>query len=266
MNSFWKGNEMTQRLQNKIAVVTGIGAGIGRECALMFARHGATVIGCDINPQTAEATIAAAAEEGLTITSVHPVNLTDPAGVQHFIDTAGSKFGRIDVLLNAAAIAPPMAKLAEMDYPSQWTATMVGEVDIVFLACKAAWPYMLASGKASIINFASVSAFRASMALGLGAHCAGKAAVLALTRQLAQEGGPAIRANTIAPGMVVTAATAGDKHTADPAYKEKLLARIPMKRLGQPSDIAWAATFLASDESSWVTGSNFPIDGGVMAV
>jgi NAD(P)-dependent dehydrogenase (short-subunit alcohol dehydrogenase family) len=257
---------MKQRLENKIAVVTGIGAGIGRECGMMFARHGATVIGIDMNPKSAEAARVAAAEEGLTIECVAPVDLTKPDQVQSTMDEIGSKHGRIDVLLNAAAIAPPMARLSEMDYRSQWIVTMVGEVDIVFLACKAAWPYMVASGKSSIINFASVSAFRASMALGLGAHCAGKAAVLALTRQLAQEGGPSIRANAIAPGMVQTAATTEDEGVADPAYRKNLLARYPMKRLGVPADIAWAAVFLASDESSWVTGANFPIDGGVSAV
>jgi NAD(P)-dependent dehydrogenase (short-subunit alcohol dehydrogenase family) len=255
---------MTQRLADKIALVTGIGAGIGRGCALLFARHGATVIGCDINPATAQATVEAARSEGLRIESIHPCDLTQPGEVQRYVEHAASRHGRIDVLVNAAAIPPHMAKTAEMNYERQWTPTMVGEADIVFLACQAAWPHMLASGRASIINFASVSAFRASASFGMLAHCAGKAAVLAMTRQLALEGGPHIRANTISPGMVVTAATESVGATQG-AVREAILARVPMKRLGQPEDIAACALFLASDEASWITGANFPVDGGVMA-
>jgi NAD(P)-dependent dehydrogenase (short-subunit alcohol dehydrogenase family) len=255
---------LSQRLAGKIALVTGIGAGIGRGCALMFARHGATVIGCDINPQTAEATVAAAREEGLTIESLHPVDLTQPPDVQRYVDFAVSKHRRIDVLLNAAAIPPHMASIAEVDYQKQWTPTLVGEIDVVLLACKAAWPHMLASGNASVINFASVSAFRGSTNFGMAAHCAGKAAVLAMTRQLAVEGGPHIRANTISPGMVVTPATQMAGASTEGKIRDALLARVPMKRLGQPEDIAWCAVFLASDESNWITGANFPVDGGVM--
>jgi NAD(P)-dependent dehydrogenase (short-subunit alcohol dehydrogenase family) len=157
-----------------------------------------------------------------------------------------------------------MASAAEMDYQGQWVPTLVGEVDIVFLATQAAWPYLLESGKASIINFASVNAFRGSSNFGMVAHCAGKAAVLGMTRQLALEGGPLIRANTISPGLVVTAATESAGGTQG-AIRANLLARIPMKRLGSPEDIAWCAVFLASDESSWITGSNFPVDGGVLS-
>jgi NAD(P)-dependent dehydrogenase (short-subunit alcohol dehydrogenase family) len=255
---------MTQRLANKIALVTGIGAGIGRGCALMFARHGATVIGCDINPTTAQATVEAARNEGLRIDSVHPCDLTKPSEVRRYIEYAASRHDRIDVLVNAAAIPPHMARAADMDYETQWTPTMVGEADIVFLACKLAWPHLLASGRASIINFASVSAFRASANFGMIAHCAGKAAVLGMTRQLALEGGPGIRANTISPGLVVTAATESVGATQG-AVREAILARVPMKRLGQPEDIAACALFLASDEASWITGANFPVDGGVMA-
>jgi len=198
---------MTPRLADKVALVTGIGAGIGRGCALMFARHGATVIGCDINPTTAQATVEAARKEGLRIDSVHPCDLTKPSEVRRYIEYAASRHDRIDVLVNAAAIPPHMARTADMDYETQWAPTMVGEADIVFLACKLAWPHLLASGRASIINFASVSAFRASANFGMIAHCAGKAAVLGMTRQLALEGGPRIRANTISPGLVITAAT-----------------------------------------------------------
>jgi NAD(P)-dependent dehydrogenase (short-subunit alcohol dehydrogenase family) len=249
------------RLADKIALVTGIGAGIGKGCALMFARQGATVIGCDIDAASAQATVEEAREEGLVIDSVHPVDLTRPEEVRRYVTHAGERHGRIDILVNAAAIPPHMAPVAAMDYGAQYTPTMVGEVDIVFLACQAAWPYLQASGAASIINFASVNAFRGSLNFGMAAHCAGKAAVLAMTRQLAIEGGPAIRANTISPGLVVTAATA-QAGAVEGAKREAILARVPLKRLGKPEDIAWCAVYLASDESAWVTGANFPVDGG----
>jgi NAD(P)-dependent dehydrogenase (short-subunit alcohol dehydrogenase family) len=249
------------RLTDKIALVTGIGAGIGKGCALMFARQGATVIGCDIDAASAQATVAEAREEGLHIESLHPIDLTRPEDVRRYVAHAGERHGRIDVLVNAAAIPPHMAPVAGMDYTLQYTPTMVGEVDIVFLACQAAWPYLQASGAASIINFASVNAFRGSLNFGMAAHCAGKAAVLAMTRQLAIEGGPAIRANTISPGPVVTAATA-QAGAVEGAKREAILARVPMKRLGRPEDIGWCAVYLASDESGWVTGANFPVDGG----
>ena len=256
---------LSRRLQDKIALVTGIGAGIGRSCALMYARHGATVIGCDINPDTARLTVADAAAEGLTIDSLYPIDLTQPADVSRFIEYAGERHGRIDVLINAAAIMPHMARIETLDYLKQWRPTLVGEVDVVVLACHYAWPYLKASGNASIINFASVNAFRASTNFGMGPHCAGKAAVLALTRQLAIEGGPQIRANSISPGMVITPATQSAGASIDGEIRERILARVPMKRLGQADDIAWCAVFLGSEESSWITGANVPVDGGVMA-
>jgi NAD(P)-dependent dehydrogenase (short-subunit alcohol dehydrogenase family) len=252
---------MSSRLANKIAVVTGIGAGIGRACALMLAREGATVVGCDT---TAQATVEAAHAEQLVLSSIHPCDLTKPNEVASLMQSIGTAHGRIDVLVNAAAIAPHMARIADMNYDGQWVPTLVGEVDIVFLACKAAWPYLEASGSASIINFASVNAFRGSNNFGMVAHCAGKGAVLALTRQLAIEGAPKIRANTISPGLVRTAATASANAT-EGAIRASILSRIPMKRLGVPEDIGWCAVFLASDESQWITGANVPVDGGAMA-
>jgi len=171
----------------------------------------------------------------------------------------------VDVLVTAGAIAPRMASAAEMDFDAQWTPTMRGEVDVVFLPVQAAWPHLVASGGGSIVNFASVNAFRGSGTFGMVAHCAGKSAVLGMTRQLAVEGGPAgIRANTISPGMVRTPATeSAGAHEG--AAREALLARIPLGRVGTPEDIAWCAVYLASDESAWVTGGNFPVDGGVLA-
>jgi NAD(P)-dependent dehydrogenase (short-subunit alcohol dehydrogenase family) len=255
---------MSGRLSNKIAVVTGIGAGIGRGCALLLARQGATVIGCDINPETAQATVDAANAEHLNLTSIHPCDLTKPGDVARLMQAAGSMHGRIDALVNAGAIAPHMARASEMTYELEWSPTIIGEVDVVFLACKAAWPYLESSGNASIINFASVNAFRGSNNFGMVAHCAGKGAVLAMTRQLAIEGAPGIRANTISPGLVRTQATASANATDGP-ISSAILSRIPMKRLGTPEDIAWCVVFLASDESGWITGANVPVDGGVLA-
>jgi NAD(P)-dependent dehydrogenase (short-subunit alcohol dehydrogenase family) len=230
----------------------------------MLAREGAIVLGCDINAATAQATVDAADAEGLNISSVHPCDLTQQDDVTRFIEAAGLAHGRIDVLVNAAAVAPHMARVADMTYEHQWVPTLIGEVDIVFLACKAAWPYLEASGNASIINFASVNAFRGSNNFGMVAHCAGKGAVLALTRQLALEGAPRIRANSISPGLVQTPATASANAIEGP-MGAAILSRIPLKRLGTPDDIAWCAVFLASDESSWITGANVPVDGGVLA-
>lgn len=253
---------MAGRLKDKVALVTGSGAGIGRGVALMFAREGATVIACDINPSTAADTVATAAGEGTSIDSFHPCDLTKPADVQSYVDYAVAKHGRIDLLINAAAIPPHMEKMALMDYDRQWKSTLVGEVDIVFLLCKAAWPHLKISGRSAIVNFASVNAIRGSLYTGMVAHCAGKAAVMAMTRQLAIEGAPGIRANSIAPGMVVTAATQAAGTSTDGPVRDAIMARLPMQRLGQPEDIAYAAVFLASDEASWVTGTMLTVDGG----
>ena len=257
---------MTGRLADKIALVTGIGAGIGQGCALKFAREGATVVGCDINPDAAEATVADARAQGTRGGERSSVRSHAARGRRSIRRPCCARYGRIDVLLNAAAIAPHMARIAEIDYEKEWRTTIVGELDIVVLAVKAAWPWLVKSGRGAIINFSSVSSSRASLNFGMGPHCAGKAAVEALTRQLAVEGGPHnIRANTIAPGMIETAATRS-AGALDGKVREAILARVAIKRLGQPEDIAACAAFLASDEASWITGANFAVDGGVTAV
>jgi NAD(P)-dependent dehydrogenase (short-subunit alcohol dehydrogenase family) len=256
---------MPNRLQGKIAAVTGIGAGIGRGIALRFAAEGATVVGCDIVPEAAAQTVTAAERVGTPIESVHPVDLTDPADVQRYVAAAAAANGQIDVLVNAAAIQPRMAPVWEMDYQTQFRPTLAGEIDLVFLTCKAAWPYLVAAGQSSVINFASVNSFRGSRHLAMTAHCAGKGAILAMTRQLAIEGGPdGVRANTIAPGLIQTSATEAAGATSGEMART-IAARTLLGRLGEPDDVAWCAVYLASEESRWVTGANFPVDGGVTA-
>lgn len=232
---------MAERLQGKIAVVTGAANGIGQGCAALFAAEGATVIGFDRDQ----------------------CDLTDEVQVQALFARIGAEQGRIDVLVNAAAFAV-FGWIEELSY-QDWKTTLTGELDIVYLATRAAWPWLKASGAASVINFASANARHALEGSPALAHCAGKGGVLAMTRQLAMEGAPhGIRANTIAPGFIKTAATA--HHLAlDPAFEAQVLGKNMLKRLGEPEDIGWCAVWLASDEARYVTGADIAVDAGATA-
>lgn len=246
------------RLEDKVALVTGIGNGIGRACALMFARHGARVFGADIDAAAAQRTLDQAREQGLAIDGLFPCDLTRKADVERWVEASARRHGKaIDILVNAAAWAA-MVPIESMDYEQHWRRTLVFELDLVFLACQAAWPHLKVRG-GSIINFASANAYQALEGSPALAHCAGKGGVLAMTRQLAMEGAPhGIRANTVSPGLIETAAT----RDIPPDIKEAFVAKHMIKRIGQPDDIAWCATFLASDESAWVTAADFAVDGG----
>jgi NAD(P)-dependent dehydrogenase (short-subunit alcohol dehydrogenase family) len=254
---------LSERLAGKVSLVTGIGNGIGQGCALLMARNGAKVVGCDIDVAAAEATLAIAKTEGLDLVSLHPCDLTSPDDVARFIAFAIGTHGGFDILVNAAAIGM-FAPIEEMDYERDWKRTLVGELDIVFLACKAAWPHLVARGGGSIVNFASANAHVALKNSPALAHCAGKGGVLAMTRQLAMEGAPHnIRANSISPGLVVTAATRPvlERPEFVAAVKDKMM----LGRTGTPEDIGWAVVYLTSNEATWVTGADFSIDGGATA-
>lgn len=232
---------MAERLAGKVAVVTGAASGIGRGCAELFAAEGATVVGIDRDD----------------------CDLTDEAATQHRFARIGTDHGRIDILVNAAAFAV-FDWIEDLSF-ADWKTTLSGELDTVFLATRAAWPWLKASGAASVINFASANARHALHESPALAHCAGKGGVLSMTRQLAMEGAPHnIRANTIAPGFVRTAAT--ERHlAADPAFERQVLAKNMLKRLGEPCDIAWCAVWLGSDEARYVTGADIAVDAGATA-
>jgi len=252
---------ISERLAGKVAVVTGAGNGIGQGCALMFARHGATVFAVDIDLAAAEATRRQAQEERLDLEPMQ-ADLTDPCKVEALIESIGSRTDGVQALVNAAAVAD-FVPIEEMDYERHWRRTLTGELDTVFLMCKAAWPQLKRHGGA-IVNLASANAWVALKNSAALAHTAGKGGVLAMTRQLAMEGAPHdIRANTISPGMIVTAATRPvlERPELLAAVREKLM----VGRLGQPEDIAWMAVYLASDESTYVTGADFRVDGGALA-
>lgn len=252
-----------QRLAGKVALVTGAGNGIGQGIALMFARQGAEVVGGDLDALALAHTADTAAGEGLAFTSVAPVDLTTEAGAAQAIDAAVQRHGGLDILVNAAAFG--VFEWIDKMTLEQWHTTLRGELDIVFLACRAAWPHLVARGGGAILNFASVNAFMALQGSAALAHCAGKGGVLSMTRQLAMEGAPhGIRVNSVSPGFVETAATRRHLDTV-PQLVEGVLQKKMIKRIGQPQDIAWAATFLCSDEASWITAANYGVDGGASA-
>lgn len=254
---------MTKRLAGKTAVVTGAGAGIGKGCALMFARQGAKVIGIDIEEDAVTSTSKEIETAGHSMIALSGFDLTNEAQTHAATRAIQARTDQVDVLLNAAAFGV-FEWIEDLTF-EDWNKTLAGELSIVFLLTKALWPVMKTSGATSIINFASVNAYNTLEGSAAIAHCAGKGGVLAMTRQLAMEGAPfGIRANTISPGFIETEATG--RHITDvPELKEKVLSKNMIKRLGKPEDVAWLATYLASDEATYVTGADFSIDAGATA-
>lgn len=252
-------SDTSQRLKGKVALVTGIGSGIAQGTALLFARQGAQVFGCDINALTAQETAAQAEAEGFPLAGVAHLDLTRVDDVTEWVERVKAAAGGIDILVNAGGFGD-MGWIEDITL-TDFRRSIQGEVEIVFTAIQAVWQAMKERGGGSIINFSSANAHHALKGSPALAHVAAKGAVLAMTHQLAMEGGPhGIRANSIAPGLVVTGATR--PVLADPERAEQLRLNHMIPRLGQPSDIAWAALYLASDESSWVTASEMRVDGG----
>ena len=250
-----------QRLIGKKAVVTGAGRGIGKGIALMIAAQGAEVLACDINAVALEQLQGEARAAGLTSLSVVSADLTTEAGAETLRRAAVATLGEVQVLVNAAAIVV-FSWIETMTF-ADWRKTISGELDTVFLVTRALWPLLKAKG-GSIVNFSSANAHVALDTSPALAHCAGKGGVLAMTRQLAMEGGPLkIRANSIAPGFTLTEET--ERHLTNDAMMKAVRSKLMLDLIGTPEDIGWLAVYLASDESRYVTGADLSIDGGATA-
>lgn len=251
---------MAGRLEGKVAVVTGAGSGIGRATALRFAREGAAVVVGDISVDSAGAVAAEISGAGGRAVA-RKVDVAVSAEVDALVEEAVARYGRIDILMNNAA-APHGAPVAQTT-DADWRRVMSVTLDGVFYGVRAALVKMTAQGSGSILNISSGAGLGGEVMLG--AYGAAKAAVINLTKTAAVENAAlGVRVNCICPGPIATPplhAWLG----AIPGGTEHFSRQIPAKRIGEPEEIAAVATFLASDEASYVTGAVVVADGGVNA-
>jgi NAD(P)-dependent dehydrogenase (short-subunit alcohol dehydrogenase family) len=248
------------RLEGKVALITGIGGGMGREAARRFAAEGAVVVGCDIDAAALAETVRLVQAESGRISGSAPVDAGDPDAVAVWIDEAAAACGGIDILYNNASIQ----RFGAIDEISveDWDFAIDMELNLVFYAVRAAWRHFRARGGGVILNIGSIAGTRGVEFMPQNAHGAAKAGVINLTQQLAVEGGPhGIRAVCISPGFIQTPATTFLVHDPPPSLKATW-DRVPLRRVGQPSDVVNAAVFLTSDEAAWITGVNLVVDGG----
>ncbi len=247
---------MTGRLDGRVAVITGAASGIGLASARRLAAEGATVVVADVN---AEAGAVLAEElDGLFV----PVDVTSPEDNERLYDTTVRRYGRVDVAFHNAGISPPDDDSILVTGLDAWRRVQEVNLTSVYLGCKAVIPHMQRQGKGSIINTASFVATLGAATSQIS-YTASKGGVLAMTRELgvqfAREG---IRVNALSPGPVATPLLM-ELFAKDPERAQRRLVHVPMGRFGQPEEIAAAVAFLASDDSSFMTASNFLVDGGI---
>jgi NAD(P)-dependent dehydrogenase (short-subunit alcohol dehydrogenase family) len=250
------------RLANKVALITGGGSGIGRESALLFAAQGAAVLIADISDAAGAEVVAAIRAEGGQAAYVH-ADVSKTVDCEVMVRTAEETFGKLNVLFNNAGIMHSRDDDAINTEEDVWDLTMAINLKGVYLGCKYGIPALRRAGGGSIINTASFVALLGA-ATPQVAYTASKGGVLAMTRDLAvthaREG---IRVNALCPGPLRTELLMSFLDTE--AKKQRRLVHVPMGRFGEAKEIANAALYLASDESSYVTGTEFIVDGGITA-
>ena len=253
---------MQERLAGKVALITGAGSGIGRESALLFAHHGAAIVAVDIQRGAAEDTVAAIARAGGRAIAVQ-ADVAQADQCAHMVTAAEQAFGKLNVLFNNAGIMHGSDDDAVNTDETVWTLTMDVNARGVFLGCKFGIPAIRRAGGGSIINTGSFVALMGAATPQI-AYTASKGAVLALTRELAVvHARENIRVNALCPGPLRTELLM--KFLDTEQKRQRRLVHIPMGRFGEAKEIAHAALFLASDESSFVTGTEFLVDGGIAA-
>lgn len=241
-----------ERLKDKVCLITGAASGFGREMTLLFAKEGAKVIAADYNEKVLD---IYKPEDG----DITPVvcDVTDHEQVKNTVNLAREKFGRLDVLCNNAGINNKKPYRTH-EYPiEEWDQLYNVLVRGAFLVLRESLQLMLESGGGSVINTGSIGAFRATV--GSTAYCSAKGAIRMMTTNAAAEYvKDNIRINSVCPGIFNTAILDG----LQPDVLDALAAQVPMGKIGEPIDMAYLALFLASDESKYITGQNWLIDGG----
>ena len=244
------------RLKDRVATITGGGSGIGRATAIRFAQEGAKVVIADLD----EVNGRKVADE--VVGNFIKCNVTDKQSVDAMFKEVYEKFGSIDIAFNNAGISPPEDDSILITELDAWEKVQLVNLTSVYLCCKAVIPYMQKQGKGSIINTASFVATLAAATSQIS-YTASKGGVLAMTRELgvqfAREG---IRVNALSPGPVNTPLLQ-ELFAKDPERAQRRLVHIPMGRFGEAQELAAAVAFLASDDSSFITASNFLVDGGI---